>query len=270
MISGRIESLAAELPPGRLVNALDGESDEPPLWLSDEPVTADLWSHVWERCAENGLWPLILDSSSSWGGGFRPWANGELWPDRVERIAELDAGELLAGWWPQYAAPKQEVQDDEDLVLRQGIVAPFGTQWPGLAAAINSEQAADAFARNYGDVLLAFGGDARLGLVDAGSGAQALVALGWAGPANYGPTREFAAVVASWEERFGARVVLLTGDTLQLSVAAPPTTLDEALRVAAEHFAFCPDNVWQGMGPYTLAAYAEGLVDAEGWHFWWD
>ncbi|MGY4965352.1 DUF4253 domain-containing protein [Streptomyces sp. 900105245] len=33
---------------------------------------------------------------------------------------------------------------------------------------------------------------------------------------------------------------------LDLSVAAPPQTLDEALAVAVEHFAFCPDNIGRG------------------------
>ncbi|MEV4704749.1 DUF4253 domain-containing protein [Actinoplanes sp. NPDC049316] len=38
--------------------------------------------------------------------------------------------------------------------------------------------------------------------------------------------------------------------------------------MAAEHFAFCPDNVWQGVG--TLTAYADQLVNAPMWSLWWD
>jgi hypothetical protein len=55
---------------------------------------------------------------------------------------------------------------------------------------------------------------------------------------------------------------------LYVSVAAPPADQGEALRVAAEHFAFCPDNIWQGKSP--LSAYANGLIDAPIWRFWWD
>jgi hypothetical protein len=51
-------------------------------------------------------------------------------------------------------------------------------------------------------------------------------------------------------------------------VAAPPATFEHALNVAAEHHAFCPDNVWQGSG--SLEEYAKGLVGAERWSFWWD
>jgi Domain of unknown function (DUF4253) len=62
----------------------------------------------------------------------------------------------------------------------------------------------------------------------------------------------------SWEDRFGARVIGVGFADLYVSVAAPPATLDEALPVAAEHFAFCPDNIWQGH-PHTLTGYASPL-----------
>ncbi|MEU4926195.1 DUF4253 domain-containing protein [Streptomyces yokosukanensis] len=66
---------------------------------------------------------------------------------------------------------------------------------------------------------------------------------GWAGPCNDdNDTAKFSAVVRDWERRFGARVVAAGFSTLHLSVAAPPANEHEALLVAAEHFAFCPDN----------------------------
>ncbi|MBB5828353.1 DUF4253 domain-containing protein [Micromonospora carbonacea] len=51
-------------------------------------------------------------------------------------------------------------------------------------------------------------------------------------------------------------------------MAAPPTAAGHALRVAAEHLAFCPDNVRQGSG--SLAAYAEEIRGRQSWSFWWD
>lgn len=78
---------------------------------------------------------------------------------------------------------------------------------------------------------------------------------GWSGPANYtGDTAKISAVLRSWEDRYATRVVGLAGyATLYLSVAAPPRTYQDALHIAAEHFAFCPDNIWQGRHPHTLA-----------------
>ncbi|MER8029869.1 DUF4253 domain-containing protein [Streptomyces bauhiniae] len=130
---------------------------------------------------------------------------------------------------------------------------------------------ADQLAADYAQVFLAGHPRSRLGLVTAASGAEALTAAGWSGPANYdNDTAKFSAVLSDWEDRFGARVVAVGFSTLHLSVAAPPTTEEDALLVAAEHFAFCPDNVWQGRPPYTLAAYAERLTHVHNWDFWWD
>jgi hypothetical protein len=53
-------------------------------------------------------------------------------------------------------------------------------------------------------------------------------------------------------------------------MAAPPASREEALRVAAEHFALCPDNVWQFNGDHPLETYAEQLVGRGNWIFWWD
>ncbi|MFD0855438.1 DUF4253 domain-containing protein, partial [Actinomadura adrarensis] len=108
-----------------------------------------------------------------------------------------------------------------------------------------------------------------LGLVPAARGADTLTVAGWDGPCNHtNYTQEISAVVRSWEDRFGARVVAVGFDVLMLSVAAPPETYKHALHVAAEHLAFCPDNIRQGVG--TLEEYAKGLVGADNWSFWWD
>ncbi|MFD3872821.1 DUF4253 domain-containing protein [Streptomyces sp. NPDC058623] len=55
-----------------------------------------------------------------------------------------------------------------------------------------------------------------------------------------------------------------------MSVATPPTSREDALLVAAEHFAFCPDSIWQRPRPQTLDAYAERLINTRCWEFWWD
>ncbi|QKG19113.1 hypothetical protein ACTIVE_0749 [Actinomadura verrucosospora] len=95
--------------------------------------------------------------------------------------------------------------------------------------------------------------------------------MGWSGPLNYtNDTGEIASVVRSWEDRFGARVVGAAFSDLYLSVSAPPSTHEEALRIAAEHFAFCPDDIWQNSTPATLTSYAEGLIGLNAWEFWWD
>ena len=261
-----IASLGPGLPPGRLVTASSGTGEAQPLWMSDEPVEFDAWSHAFEiRAKRPDVWPVLLDG---------PWpASGELWPEKVAAIAEYDAAELLAAWWHDHATPYLEGGEQEDEVgrkIRLETIAPFGEEWPGLAPAVGPGPDPDEALVEFGDLLLSFKDELHLGLVEARSGAEALVAMGWSGPVNYGATARFAAVVADWEQRFGARVVTLEADILRLTVPSPPKTLVEALPIAAEHFAFCPDNIWQGQEPCTLRAYAERLIEQESWFFWWD
>ncbi|MEV6726836.1 DUF4253 domain-containing protein [Streptomyces xanthochromogenes] len=111
----------------------------------------------------------------------------------------------------------------------------------------------------------------RHGLVAAPSGAEALTAVGRACPCNHeSDTAKLSAVVRGWEHRFGARVVTVGFSTLHLGTATPPGSEHEALLVAAEHLAFCPDTIRQSSRPYTLAAYAERIAGAHRWDFWWD
>jgi hypothetical protein len=93
-------------------------------------------------------------------------------------------------------------------------------------------------------------------------------ALGWYGPANHDLSgSDVAAVLGSWEDRFGAVLVGMGFDVLHVAVAAPPSDPDQLALLAQEHYAFCPDNVDQGVG--SLEAYAPLLAEREWW-FWWD
>ena len=57
-------------------------------------------------------------------------------------------------------------------------------------------------------------------------------------------------------------------DTLFFSVGRPPATDEDALAVAAEHFAVCPDNVWQNA--VSFRDYAAEIKGRGVWTFWWD
>lgn len=266
---GRV--LSVPLPPGRIVVAHRG-AGKPALWMTEGPVPGDLWARLHAEHRRSGLWPLLLRSGTLPGDEreFSPWASGDLYVDLASSPDLHDPAALLAAWWNEYT----KVDADNDLLPEPeqlAETAPYGQRWPGLAPAGVFQADADVFASEYAAHLVSSHPSIRLGLVAAGRGADSLAVSGWVGPANYtNDTGEIAAVVRDWERRYGVRVVGAGGSDLFLSVAAPPTTLDEALHVAAEHFALCPDNVWQGQEPYTLAAYAEQLVGLNAWVFWWD
>lgn len=114
----------APLPPGRLITSDEGHGDARPLWLSDAPATAGLWSAPRAEHAASGLWPLLLDAQDPADPGFRPWASGEFSPERMSSPADHDADAQLARWWGDYS-------DAED----PDTTAPFGQTWPGRAPA---------------------------------------------------------------------------------------------------------------------------------------
>ena len=252
--------LSVALPDGRVVMSDEGTGGIAALWLSDGPATADLFCRIRADHSRSGLYPLLLDGLDKGGEEYRPWGSGELFHARLTSPENHDPAVVLARWW---AGDDEWDEDDAE------VTAPFDERWPGLAPAMPLLHDSDRLAEDFVRRLLAEQPYLRLGLVAATGGATALTAAGWSGPVNQeNDTALFSAVVGDWERRFGARVVCVGFDTLRLSVAAPPTTRDAALAVAAEHMAFCPDNIWQGIG--TLSAYADALVNAEEWYFWWD
>lgn len=159
-----------------------------------------------------------------------------------------------AGGRNRFRSTEPEVLDE---------VAPFGQEFPGLAPTPEGgvdEAAPDAVAASM---------TGRLGLVPATRPADVIATLGWQGPTNscddVGP---FAAVLRTWEDRFGAEVVGIGFDTLTLGVRRPPSSNEEATAVAAEHYAVCMDNISQGAG--SIRPYAAELKGAGRWDFWWN
>ncbi|MFJ3921557.1 DUF4253 domain-containing protein [Streptomyces sp. NPDC090022] len=263
-------SLESLLPPGQMITSGEGDGDVQPLWLSDRPATAGLWTQLHTEHTRSGLWPLLLDALDPDDDEFRPWGSGELMPERMSSPASHDPAGLLEEWWATYTA----IDEDDDMLdakRRLAVTAPFGQAWPGIAPARSAATDPDELAAEYAQAFLTDRPQSRLGLVAAASGSETLTVAGWCGPLNYdNDTAKFSAVIRDWEHRFGARVIAVGFSTLHLSVATPPMNEEDALLVAAEHFAFCPDNVWQGSRPYTLTAYAERITGAHSWDFWWD
>ncbi|MEU9144269.1 DUF4253 domain-containing protein [Streptomyces sp. NPDC048349] len=271
---------------------------EPLLWMSDGPVGAGALASYrgHPALAAAGFQAVLLGERR---GLEEWWRTRGLAPERMSDPGDHHAEPVLRAFWNAVVPDPEEGAEGEELI------APFGRDWPGLAAPASSVPAApsassaasassassvpaassassasatahggdpEAAAGALADELIGTGFLAapRLALVRADRGADVPTAMGWLGPTNHeNDTALLSAVLRSWEDRFGARVVALGFDELHLSVAAPPRTLAQALPVAAEHFAFCPDNVWQGSG--TVRAYAEEAVaSATHWAFWWD
>ncbi|MFC8678978.1 DUF4253 domain-containing protein [Streptomyces griseorubiginosus] len=253
--SGR--SLGLGLPLGRLIDETeDGPWHEPLLWHAEYAASSGAWTALGGRAARVGLLPVLIEVGGGQGGP-EEW---ELMPGRMSYPGDHDPEEVLADFWEAYA--EDELDDGEG-------------SWPGLAEAPSALPAdPDRRAAETADALLDEGSwfkDPRLALVPARRSADIPAAIGWTGPLNHeNDVARLCAVLRSWEDRFGIRVIALDFDRLMVSVAAPPTTQETAEAVAAEHFAFCPDSIHQGHHN-TLREYAEhAVIGQRTWSFWWD
>jgi hypothetical protein len=272
-------ALGLHLPPGRLVaDTADGPWHEPLLWIAEEKAELDAWESLLPARAA-GLHPVLIDLARF---GLPEW---DLAPARMSYPGDHDAEEVLADYWTG-AAWQDDAEDDlegdaegdpeEDEPTQAPADADEAAEedddaWPGLAPAGVPEADVDERAAETAEGLVAtLFDDAHIALVRARRSADIPAAIGWSGPLNHeNDVAKLSAVLRSWEDRFGIRVVALGFDTLTVSVAAPPRTPEEALAVAAEHYAFCPDNVDQGCG--SLEEYAaEEVLGSPQWSFWWD
>jgi Domain of unknown function (DUF4253) len=109
---------------------------------------------------------------------------------------------------------------------------------------------------------------APIGLVPARRPADVLPTVGWRTIDRFPTSLPIAAVLRSWEARFGARLLDVgPGAQIRLLVERPPRSAEAAQRVAAEHFAFCDESAGQGL--HDIPGIAASLVDAPVWTCWW-
>ncbi|MDC2951466.1 DUF4253 domain-containing protein [Streptomyces heilongjiangensis] len=266
--TGRSLGLERPLPPGRLTDATDaGPWHEPLLWYADVPAAPGTWAAVRPALRTAGLLPVLLDVGDGQGGP-EGW---ELMPGEMSYPGDHDPEEVLAELWTT-VAPDTDAGRGE-----AGRGEAGAGDWPGLAGTAGPAAEGpdpDALAAEVADSLVAGRarlGEPRLALVPARRSADVPAAIGWGGPLNHeNDVARLCAVLRSWEDRFGVRVVALGFAHLVVSVAAPPATEAAARHLAAEHLAFCPDTIRQG--PYEMSrdTYAKTLIGADRWTFWWD
>jgi hypothetical protein len=197
--------------------------------------------------------------------------------------------QILGETWEGYAQ-EEIAHAGEDYPGRDGVVelfgeptsfeeviAPFGAQWPGLAAApsVPWADAEEVAARVLADLMEDDGDVEESYLLDGAYRSTDLPVmaeergLSGAGCWPY-DVAEMCTVLRSWEERFGTRLVGLGDDRVIVSVAAPVRTLNEAEAIAAEHFAFASDNITQGYDETVRAYAANQILGKQVWSFWWD
>jgi hypothetical protein len=92
--------------------------------------------------------------------------------------------------------------------------------------------------------------------------------LRWGGW-NDCPAPEYhVAALRHWHERYGAELVTLNRDSMNLRVSRLPKGREEAMALAREHLRYCPESI--DPSGQTIADSASWLTALDWWFFWWD
>lgn len=92
--------------------------------------------------------------------------------------------------------------------------------------------------------------------------------LRWGGWNECPPPEVHVAVHRKWREQYGAQIVGISSDTINMRVARRPASREEALALAREQYLYCSDLIDQGTE--TLEVLAASLMADDWWYFWWD
>jgi Domain of unknown function (DUF4253) len=234
---------------------VDGQG-EPVAWVTTEPVpdAGRVWSALWDAHEQTGLVPVLLTDSEK-DEDFFFYS-----PADLTALDHLDAAAVLAELWERTMLSDEEEDSDHLAAIR----GPFSTEFPGLAP---REDTTLSMAQLY-EVLRSLPA-APIGLVPARRAADVLPTVGWCPTDRFQTPLPIAAVLRSWEARFGARLLTVgPGAQIQLLVERPPRTTEAAQAIAAEHFAFCDECAGQGLR--DIPGITASLVNAPTWTFWWD
>jgi Domain of unknown function (DUF4253) len=258
---GALQLGPVRLPAGKQIHAGCG-SGRPIAWatLEEVPGAGRVWAAQSRAHSQTGLMPFLLSGLD--GSTQRPWDEEEFDdPVDIAGLDHIDAADLLREWWDDQTHESGVAEEDEDEGTREHIefkIRPFSRRFPGLAPA---EQHKISPAQ-LDDVLGSLPA-ARIGLVPADRPADVLPLIGWNGAVNgFATPLPIAAVLRSWEDRFGARLLEVGFDVIRLLADRPPRTVEHAQRVAAEHLV-----VSDQCAVFDITA---SLMETPIWEFWWD
>lgn len=262
--------LGSVLLSGRRVRAYKG-TGEPVAWITDElvPNAGRVWRVLSEMATETGLQPVLHVAPRRPPEGWQP-ADDFGRPGDVDQIGRLNAEDILMREWAGRAVNEEVPEGLAPRFDPAELYAPFSRQFPGLAPRTEEGLATTEVLRVL-DALPA----ARVCLIAVGRPADILTAVGWEVTDAWESMLPVSAVLRSWEDRFGARLVLIgPGAEIQLIVERPARTLAVAQAITAELWAFA--DAWMDYRDRKYSQLNEvadiipRVLDATVWGLWWD
>jgi Domain of unknown function (DUF4253) len=107
-----------------------------------------------------------------------------------------------------------------------------------------------------------------IALVPARDSTELPAYLNWGNWNANPPPETHVAMLRKWQKLYGAEIVGMTADVINVRVKTKPQSREEALKLASEMYHYCEDIVTQGTG--DIAPLAATLMASDYWFFWWD
>jgi hypothetical protein len=214
-----------------------------PVWsyAADSGKGFDHWLRLRRLHERTGLYPVLIGPGDE-TADLAYMAENDCDPSALPRGLALDAARRLAELAALSGAPSPEdVYADPDLDVQPS--------------------AEPSFVWDRQETLVA--------LIPAAAGYEVPGLLSWQGAVNGDiDAADHVGIIKHWHDRFGAELVTLSFDVVELLVPSPPMDPFEAAETAVEQYAYCPDGVDQGVG--SVSTLAAGQVRSPSWYFWWD
>ncbi len=214
---------------------------------------------AWERIrAEGKGWPVIV------GGDEGLDAICDQFSMDMPSILSPGAADLAVRPVERIVATSRTIAMPGDLAKWQGYdsgLVPANGPWPARTEQVELTVATDlSTGKPYDRVHIV--------TLPTRTSCEVPAYLRWGGWNACPPAEYQCAALRRWQERYGAELVGIDRDTINLRVKRRPKDRAEALALAHECYAYCPDTVDQGVG--TIEALAATLLASDWWFFWWD
>lgn len=256
---GELRLGQVNLPVGRRIGSF-GDAREDAIWATTQavPNAGRTWLALSDAHPRTGVVPILLNPTEEFQGFYED-------PPSIAELDQIDITGLLRMMWNDKFQHDEAYSDGPRLMQQR---APFSRDFPGLASREDTPLSPDHL-----DAALSSLPPARIGLIPASRPADAIAVIGWSpfDPRYYPLPNSvwIAAVLRSWEDRFGAQLLTVGhGAKIQLLVKRPPRDHNAAQHLAAEHVVFCDECA--GRGLRDISDISDAIINAPIWTFWWD
>lgn len=231
-----------------------------PIYTAQIPggeAALEIWQKLRQLNTQTGYWPVL--TLNHWYEEMADDLQTQSW---LQQALEFSPSEYFGGRLSELPNPEEEAEDWEEFA---GELGELMEEIDFKAAAESSPSRFslpyDILSRQPLDKLL-------LTLVPVRQPWEVAAYLGFGGWNSCPEPAWQVAIQKYWFERYGAEVVSMSSDVLEMQVSRPPQTAAEALALAQEQYLFCDDIVHQGV--QTIANLSKSLLNSSIWYFWWD